>query len=121
MLRQSIKIFIFLFVISLVFQVLLVQVLPSVSELYYEFGQDLPVMTKAVLSLSDFIRRFWYFIIPVWFILITLLSITFGLITGNMERRGQQITDAIILIVILAGLLALFIYLPLYNLPDSIA
>ncbi|KTD75075.1 type II secretion system F family protein [Legionella waltersii] len=41
---------------------LLIYVVPQFESLFKGFGADLPAMTKAVISMSEFMQSYWYFI-----------------------------------------------------------
>lgn len=44
--------------------VMLVFVIPRYMDMFDELGVDLPAITRAVVSLSNFVQGFWYLIIP---------------------------------------------------------
>jgi len=64
--------FIFGAVILMVF-VIMIYVVPKMSELYQEFDADLPFLTRMVIGTSGFVTRFW------WLILIIFVTAFFGL------------------------------------------
>lgn len=45
--------------------VLLVVVIPSYTEMFADLGTELPGITKAVMAMSDFLRAWWFIIVPV--------------------------------------------------------
>lgn len=50
-----------------VFILLLVFVVPKLVEMYDSFGVELPFFTRAMIWASDFIRGFWYILVPAAF------------------------------------------------------
>lgn len=54
---------IIIFVMIVVFGVLMTVVVPKLTELYTEFGSDLPLQTRILKGISEFCVRFWWVII----------------------------------------------------------
>jgi type IV pilus assembly protein PilC len=82
-----------------VFGILMVVVVPKLTELYVDFGADLPLPTRILQSVSDFSVRFWWLII--------ILSV----VGFNLFQRwrktliGRHIWDSFLLRIPLFGLL----------------
>ncbi|MFH1368258.1 MAG: type II secretion system F family protein [Elusimicrobiota bacterium] len=78
---------------------LLVFILPTFKTIFSSFGADLPLPTKLMLGLSDFVRQFWY----------AILAVPIGGVIGFKEWRktekGMLITDAVALKLPLFGIL----------------
>ncbi len=45
--------------------VFLVKVIPSYTDMFDDLGTELPAITKAVVSMSDFVMNYWFILIPV--------------------------------------------------------
>lgn len=45
--------------------VMLVFVIPRYTDMFEELGTELPAITKMVVAMSDFIKNYWYIIVPV--------------------------------------------------------
>lgn len=59
----------------LVFFLIVIFVIPKMSAIYDSFNIDLPVMTKALISLSDFLIKFWWIAISLIVTVITGIRI----------------------------------------------
>ncbi len=62
-----------LFVIVVVVIFMMVMVVPQVENLYRDVGKELPVLTKILVAISNFVVNFWWFVlilvgIAVWFL-----------------------------------------------------
>jgi len=54
--------------------VMLTFVIPQYTEMFDSLGTELPWITKAVVSASDFLMAYWYIIIPVVIVIAVLIS-----------------------------------------------
>lgn len=69
--------------------VMLVKVIPSYEDMFKDMGTELPMITKAVVALSDFIVAYWYIILSV--IVVTVI----GLKGFSQTIPGQKIFGTI--------------------------
>ena len=72
-----------LIVVIAVVCVLLVTVIPQFADMFNDLGSDLPAMTKALVSLSDFMREKWYILV------IIVAVIVFGLRAFGKTEPGS--------------------------------
>jgi len=59
-------------------------VIPKLSDLYKDFGAELPIMTKILIGVSDFSVKFW------WLILLAVAGLFFGLPMWLRTNVGRQ-------------------------------
>jgi len=72
-----------LFVAILIFIMLMIFVIPTFTNMFSELGSALPLPTKILITTSEIVRKSWYLIPLVPFILI----ITYKFIVKNRDRR----------------------------------
>lgn len=72
-----------LIVVIAVVCVLLVTVIPQFADMFNDLGSDLPVMTQALVNLSDFMRQKWYILV------IIVAAIVFGLRAFGKTEPGS--------------------------------
>lgn len=72
-----------LIVVIAVVCVLLVTVIPQFADMFNDLGSDLPVMTQALVNLSDFMRQKWYILV------IIIAAIVFGLRAFGKTEPGS--------------------------------
>lgn len=66
---------------------MLVSVLPQVGSLYKELGKTLPILTRVLISVTNFITSFWYIVI------IMLVAAVFGLRAYIKTPQGRRNFD----------------------------
>ncbi len=77
-----------LFVMALVVGFMLIKVLPQVQVLYDGLpGSELPLVTKVLLSMSDFMVRFW------WLMVVILAVIIFATTRWSQGPAGKRFFD----------------------------
>jgi len=64
--------------------VMLVVVFPQFEDMFEQVGGDLPAITKIVISLSNFVKHFW------WLLIILNIGLIVGFITFKKSENGQQ-------------------------------
>ncbi len=64
--------------------VMLVVVFPQFEDMFEQVGGDLPAITKIVISLSNFVKHFW------WLLIILNVGLIVGFITFKKSENGQQ-------------------------------
>lgn len=70
---------------------LLIFVLPSMTKMLIDMKVPLPVTTKIIMGISDFLRNYWYIVLA----LLAALAIAYK--TGVKTERGKKIKDATVL------------------------
>lgn len=68
--------------------IMMIFVVPKLTEMYQDFGAELPLPTKILIGLSDFMVNFWY-------ILVIIVGIVFYFFSkwSKTEAGGQMIED----------------------------
>lgn len=69
--------------------VMLVKVIPSYEDMFKDMGTELPMITKAVVALSDFVIAYWYIILSV------IVATVIGLKAFSKTIPGQKIFGTI--------------------------
>ncbi|MFA4884607.1 MAG: type II secretion system F family protein [Desulfotomaculaceae bacterium] len=70
---------------------LLIFVLPSMTKMLIDMKVPLPVTTKMIMGLSDFLRNYWYVALTL------VVGLSFGYKTGSKTERGKKMKDAVVL------------------------
>jgi type IV pilus assembly protein PilC len=84
---------------GLVVGALLKWVVPIFSSLFKGLGVDLPLPTRIVMGLSDFIGTFW------WFMIGGMIGLVFGIKQIRKSPRGRYILDKLMLNMPVLGML----------------
>lgn len=64
--------------------IMLVVVVPKLSQLFDQLGLDLPLTTKLVIAVGNFLGKFWYFLPPVFIVLFFLARMALKTKTGKL-------------------------------------
>ena len=70
---------------------MLIFIIPTFAKMFVEFGGDLPLPTKIVMALSDFLRGYW------WVLLGSLIVFAVGLKRYNTTEGGRMQIDKLML------------------------
>ena len=65
--------------------VMLVFVIPRYVDMFEELGTELPAITRAVVSMSDFIKNYWYILFP------AIIAIAFAVKTFAKTNAGKHL------------------------------
>lgn len=65
-----------IFAVAILFFVM-TYVVPSFTSMYSEAGADLPALTKVIVSVSEFLTEYWYFVIALIALVIMILAILY--------------------------------------------
>lgn len=65
--------------------VLLVSVIPSYADMFEDLGTELPMITKVVQAMSNFIIDYWFILLPI------LLAIVFGVWYYSKTNSGKHL------------------------------
>jgi len=88
----------FVFFVFLIILILMVVfVIPQLSQVLGETGRELPNLTKMVITISNFLRRFW------WVFILFFLAVGTFLFKFLRTKEGKQAVDKLILKLPLAG------------------
>lgn len=71
-----------------VFTFVLVYVVPNFTSMYSSAGADLPMITKIIMSVSDFVGQYWYLILIGILALVLLIAVLYTRSTG--AKYGMQ-------------------------------
>jgi len=85
--------------------IMMVFVIPQLTDLYDEFGADLPGMTKILISISNFMVKFWYLA------LFLLIAGGFSFWRWSQTKAGRQIIDTYVLRLPIIGKLKTMVIL----------
>jgi len=86
-----------LIIFILIFVVLMIFVIPGLVKVLVESGQELPIATKIIISISDFFVNFWYLVVGL------LAGITAFFIYYPKTAKGKDVFDAISLKIPIFG------------------
>ena len=84
-------------VFILIFLLLMLFIIPSLTDVLIAAGQELPLMTKIVIGISDFLKKFW-FMLPIVFIIMPI-----ALAYYRKTKEGREVFDRAFLKAPLAG------------------
>lgn len=85
--------------------VLLIFVIPQLTEVLLESGAELPITTKILIAASDFTKRFW------WLLLIGVIGLIVGFRAGLKNPKFKEKIDTLKLRIPIMGTLLQKIYL----------
>lgn len=71
--------------------IMMVFVLPKLTEMYADFEADLPVMTKILIGVSSFVSKTWYLFI------LMVAGLIYGFISYRKSKTGRLQTDKLFL------------------------
>jgi len=83
----------------IVVTIILWKVIPVFAALFKGLGAELPMPTRVVIALSNFIADFW------WLVTLVLVSLVFGLRRYHATYKGKRVLDGIMLKIPIFGLL----------------
>jgi type IV pilus assembly protein PilC len=82
---------------SVVVMIMMTVVIPKLTELYSDFGVELPASTKLLIGMSTFFVHFW------WLIIAAAFGGYYAFNRWRKTPQGEYITDAIVLKIPLFG------------------
>ena len=82
-----------LIVMLVVVVVMLVKVIPSYAEMFADLGTELPAITKAVQSVSNFLIQKWFIVVPV------VVALVIGINIFNKTDLGKHVLGKITLTI----------------------
>lgn len=88
---------IILFGMAIVIMIMMTVVVPKLTELYMDFGVDLPFSTQLLINISSFFVHWW------WFIIMLTVGGVYGFGRWRKTTVGELITDTMILNIPLFG------------------
>ena len=94
-----------LIVFIAVVAIIMVYVIPQLSEVLEGTGQELPAITKIVIAMSNFLKEKW------WLALLILIALAVGLFQFRRSRTGKKFFDRFFLKFPLIGMFLKKLYL----------
>ncbi len=82
---------------GIVVMIMMTVVIPKLTELYNDFGVDLPFATQLLISISQFFVHFW------WLVLAAGFGGFYGFMKWKATKVGQYVVDTIMLSIPLFG------------------
>ncbi len=82
---------------GIVVLIMMTVVIPKLTELYEDFGVDLPVATQILISISTFMVHWW------WFVIILFGGAVYGFLRWKTTPSGQMVVDTLVLHIPLFG------------------
>ncbi|MFZ1721324.1 MAG: type II secretion system F family protein [Microgenomates group bacterium] len=79
--------------------IMMIFVIPKLTEMYRDFGADLPLATRALIAISDFMVRAW------WFVLLVIVGGIIGFRRWYKTKPGQLAIDKFIMKIPVFGIL----------------
>jgi len=83
--------------------VMMVFVLPKLTSMYQDFNAELPAITKALINFSNFLNRFWYFMI------VGIFGLLYGLRIWKKTKSGAVAIDQLTLKIPIYGKIRLMV------------
>lgn len=82
---------------GIVVMIMMTVVIPKLTELYNDFGVDLPVATQVLISVSTFFVHWW------WFVIAMIVAVTYGFVRWKKTNQGELVIDTLVLHIPLFG------------------
>lgn len=82
---------------GIVVMIMMTVVIPKLTELYRDFGVDLPLSTQILINMSTFFVRFW------WMMIAVFVGLAYGYNRWRQTAVGQLVIDTIVLRIPLFG------------------
>lgn len=82
---------------GVVVMVMMTVVIPKLTELYKDFGVDLPFSTQILISVSEFFVHWW------WFVIAAGVGLVYGFNRWKKTQAGEFVIDTIVLNIPLFG------------------
>jgi len=86
-----------LVVFSIIFIVIVVYVIPGLVEVLESSGAELPLVTRIVIGVSDFVINFW------WLLILMVGGLASFLYSYPRTEEGKKVTDALVLNIPIYG------------------
>ncbi len=83
----------------IVVAVILWKVIPTFASLFESLGAELPMPTRVVIALSNFIADYW------WLIIVSVFAVIFALRKYHQTYKGKRVLDNILLRMPVLGIL----------------
>lgn len=90
---------ILLVVIVVVMLLMMFVLVPSMSDIYGEFGAELPAITKFLMGMSDFTVNYW------WVMLVAILALVIGYKVWVDTPKGKRSRDKILVKMPIVGMI----------------
>ncbi len=83
----------------IVVAVILWKVIPTFASLFESLGAELPMPTRVVIALSNFIADYW------WLIIVSFFALTFSIRKYHQTYKGKRVLDNVLLHMPVLGIL----------------
>ena len=77
--------------------IMMVFVMPQLTEMYRDFGAELPLTTRALIAISDFMVKFW------WVFIGGAVALFLGLRTWSKTEPGEKFLDEVLFKIPIIG------------------
>jgi len=84
-------------VMIIVITIMMIFVIPKLTDLYTEIGAELPLPTRILITMSNFMRGFW------WLIIVAVGALLYGLKVFAKTKKGDEVISKIVLKVPIWG------------------
>lgn len=88
---------IILVVIVAVILVMMLVLVPSMEEIYSDFDAELPLVTRVLISMSNFVSSFW------WAILLVIVMLVVGIKYYLSTEKGKRVWDKLVIKIPVIG------------------
>ena len=88
---------IILVAMTVVIGIMMTVVIPKLTELYKDFGVDLPVSTQILIGMSTFFVHWW------WFVILVIVGLAYGFNRWKKTKTGELVLDTLVLKIPLFG------------------
>lgn len=78
-------------IITIVMAIMFVFVIPTFADIYVKLGVQLPLITRVMIGISDFLRNFWYIALP------AIVGAVLGFYKFACSDVGKRLIDKILL------------------------
>jgi type II secretory pathway component PulF len=103
--------------------VLVVGAVPNIMAVYWDFGAELPFLTRILFNVASIFRRFWYIVVPLSLVIAALISVGIAWLFKDLDVVTLVVVYVGVMFVGVAAVVlsvSLGIYLPLYSLASHL-
>ncbi len=96
----------------------------SVSDLYSDFGGEMPMLTTFFIKIANFFSAYWYILFPLMCIIFLIVSLFIGYMLRKVNFKRLIIIYIIVVSLMLCGVVSfmtIIVYIPIYNLAEIVS
>lgn len=82
---------------AIVIMIMMTVVVPKLTELYKDFGVELPLSTKLLIGMSSFFVNWW------WLVIAAAVGLTYAFLRWRKTKSGELVLDTLVLYIPLFG------------------